>query len=647
MEVDKTSFQPLLLDILTAISQAHFVSFDLELSGVASKKKNGMGKPTLQERYEEVKEAAERYQILQIGLTCVHEDEQQGKYIARPYNFNINPVVEERLDVERIFSFQSGAVEFLLGCGFRMELPFTKGVPYLSRDEAKQAKKLASDRLQRSTIPDIQLAPEDSQSIEFMRRVRSEIDAWKSTKKPFRDFLNIGPVDQEFFHDPVQRGELSRFEKRLVHQLVRAEYPDLVSVSKRAFMQIVPFNQEREDAIKEQRMKEVKERIHRQTGFRWLVEAMSGGDLPHLDPRSFARNPVTGEAIFCDLNEISTRLSRATELLKRRRTVLVGHNLFTDLIYFYRTFIGKLPATIKEHQRNIHALFPMVIDTKYMATHNCGDINPASSLEQIADQLNMRTVPAIEVHPDHPKYLEGSAFHEAGYDSFLTAKIAVHLSTKLEAAGSYVGECRKEQFVLSEDEQGYDTAPEDIGGGVAVNGKTHDATSQESGGVSLSSAVNDLKEMVLGPPSKNNAKKSQRKKPKKTEASAGSRFAKPTIFDRLRNLTPSDLEDDDSDLADPTAPSPVIPDTDGPDALAVTLESPATWQHRAGPTLHASAAAKATTLNANPDEWTVMKKERSGGEEEMMPPFGTDFWRVYGNKLRVFGTREGLCDLTA
>ncbi|KAL2355890.1 ribonuclease H-like domain-containing protein [Cryomyces antarcticus] len=565
MEVDKTSFQPLLLDILTAISQAHFVSFDLELSGVASKKKNGMGKPTLQERYEEVKEAAERYQILQIGLTCVHEDEQQGKYIARPYNFNINPVVEERLDVERIFSFQSGAVEFLLGCGFRMELPFTKGVPYLSRDEAKQAKKLASDRLQRSTIPDIQLAPEDSQSIEFMRRVRSEIDAWKSTKKPFRDFLNIGPVDQEFFHDPVQRGELSRFEKRLVHQLVRAEYPDLVSVSKRAFMQIVPFNQEREDAIKEQRMKEVKERIHRQTGFRWLVEAMSGGDLPHLDPRSFARNPVTGEAIFCDLNEISTRLSRATELLKRRRTVLVGHNLFTDLIYFYRTFIGKLPATIKEHQRNIHALFPMVIDTKYMATHNCGDINPASSLEQIADQLNMRTVPAIEVHPDHPKYLEGSAFHEAGYDSFLTAKIAVHLSTKLEAAGSYVGD----------------------------------------------------------------------------------RFAKPTIFDRLRNLTPSDLEDDDSDLADPTAPSPVIPDTDGPDALAVTLESPATWQHRAGPTLHASAAAKATTLNANPDEWTVMKKERSGGEEEMMPPFGTDFWRVYGNKLRVFGTREGLCDLTA
>lgn len=29
----------------------------------------------------------------------------------------------------------------------------------------------------------------------------------------------------------------------------------------------------------------------------------------------------------------------------------------------------------------------------------------------------------------------------------------------------------------------------------------------------------------------------------------------------------------------------------------------------------------------------------------LMPPFGTDFWRVYRNKLRVFGTTEGVCHL--
>lgn len=31
---------------------------------------------------------------------------------------------------------------------------------------------------------------------------------------------------------------------------------------------------------------------------------------------------------------------------------------------------------------------------------------------------------------------------------------------------------------------------------------------------------------------------------------------------------------------------------------------------------------------------------------EMMPPFDSRFWKTYGNKLRVFGTVEGLCDLS-
>lgn len=86
MDVNRGSFYPLLLDILTDISESHFVSIDLELSGVPSKEswaKGGAGKPTLQERYLEVKEAAEKYQILQIGLTCVEQNLQDGNSTLR------------------------------------------------------------------------------------------------------------------------------------------------------------------------------------------------------------------------------------------------------------------------------------------------------------------------------------------------------------------------------------------------------------------------------------------------------------------------------------------------------------------------------------------------------------------------------------
>lgn len=74
MEVDKISFYPLLLDILTDISEAHFVAFDLEMSGVPTKKlktERSVGKPTLQERYLEIKEVS--YRLLQSHcITSMH-----------------------------------------------------------------------------------------------------------------------------------------------------------------------------------------------------------------------------------------------------------------------------------------------------------------------------------------------------------------------------------------------------------------------------------------------------------------------------------------------------------------------------------------------------------------------------------------------
>ena len=89
MEVERSSFHGLLPAILKVLSRAHFISFDLELSGIhdhrlgpRSTKKSELGAQTLQERYIEVKEAAEKYQILQVGLTCVEEDSESGKSYA-------------------------------------------------------------------------------------------------------------------------------------------------------------------------------------------------------------------------------------------------------------------------------------------------------------------------------------------------------------------------------------------------------------------------------------------------------------------------------------------------------------------------------------------------------------------------------------
>ena len=82
MDVPRQRFQESLPFILEDIVNAHFVSLDLEFSGIAGgqlnrPRTNGKasgGKQTLQERYADIKNAVERYQCLQLGLTCVMED---------------------------------------------------------------------------------------------------------------------------------------------------------------------------------------------------------------------------------------------------------------------------------------------------------------------------------------------------------------------------------------------------------------------------------------------------------------------------------------------------------------------------------------------------------------------------------------------
>ena len=85
MDVSRRQFQWQLPRILRAMSHSHFVAIDLELSGIQSRPSYfaraaevSKQKQTLQQRYEEIKDAAEKYQVLQIGLTCVDENLEEG-----------------------------------------------------------------------------------------------------------------------------------------------------------------------------------------------------------------------------------------------------------------------------------------------------------------------------------------------------------------------------------------------------------------------------------------------------------------------------------------------------------------------------------------------------------------------------------------
>ena len=395
MDVDAISFPHHLLGILIAISEADFVSFDLEYSGIPNRMpgriaRQDPGRATLQDRYAETKAGAERYTILQIGITCARFDYIANRYVLRPYNINLTPLLDERLDFERDVTFQTGAATFLMNNGFQMELPWTRGVPYLSREEAAWAKQHAYDRAdKKNVVADLQLKEEDVDSLDFVRRVREEITKFKSSNSRSLEITtHTGMKEQP---SPLA---ISRFEKRLVHQLVRAEFPDFVSISKNDCIIIKEYDAIREADNTAKQKRWARERIAKSTGFRWVFEALAHGDIDAIDPFYFAHSP-NGSVIAADIDNIRARFDRAAQRLKDRQPVLVGHNMFTDLVYLYQCFVGKLPDTLQEFCVAIHDLFPKIVDTKYLATFTGGDLNVSPTLQEIAERLEKQKLPDI------------------------------------------------------------------------------------------------------------------------------------------------------------------------------------------------------------------------------------------------------------
>jgi hypothetical protein len=66
-------------------------------------------------RYNEYKEASERFAIIQFGLCTFKWDEPSGRYIAKAFNFPIFPTsfAGGRSQPNRVFHVQAQAFDFL------------------------------------------------------------------------------------------------------------------------------------------------------------------------------------------------------------------------------------------------------------------------------------------------------------------------------------------------------------------------------------------------------------------------------------------------------------------------------------------------------------------------------------------------------
>lgn len=217
-------------------------------------------------------------------------------------------------------------------------------------------------------------------------------------------------------------------------------------------------------------------------------------------------------------------------------------------------------------------------------------MNASPTLQEIAEKIQDQPLPNIVTDSNHSKYKDAALFHEAGYDSLLTATILLRLSAKL-----------------------YVDHPHE-----------HDSDSDGSFRSAFEHPDGYSKPQTPSPPqlhlqplhqepvfAKKNTKKGKKgKKSKKHDASItpDSRFKSRNMFEQLT------IEDQDT-------PSPLDEDQNGNN-----VDLPF-WQDE--------------IYKPDTSSWVPLE-ERQREPMELIPAWDTDFWQKFGNTLRVYGTQEAV-----
>ncbi|KAF3906251.1 hypothetical protein ABW20_dc0102348 [Dactylellina cionopaga] len=270
--------------------------------------------------------------------------------------------------------------------GFDFNRLYGQGACYLSHSEEAYLRELR--RLHEEDLGhDIYI---DEAEEPMIKATRDAIDKWDLERKGDTGaFLNITPKQQDQVFNAYQR--------RLLHQLLRNEYPQLVGQSYDKHFQVQPKIKEREADKAKVREEIFENTLKEQRGVRLLVD-------------------------------------KIMELKKP----FVGHNCFGDLCYLYRMFIGELPATLDDFRRLLRNEFGMIVDTKFLALNMDHKLygEMSSGLQELTSKIGSQGLPKIDLHIGSCNYDSQTQDHEAGYDAWNTGRALVKMAVRMYVAGS-------------------------------------------------------------------------------------------------------------------------------------------------------------------------------------------------------------------
>ncbi|KAI1769250.1 CAF1-domain-containing protein [Hypoxylon sp. FL1150] len=428
MEVDRDNFYWMLPHILDEMQNAQFVAIDIEMSGIAS---GYCHKTPIPDAYTKIKEASERYQILQIGFTFIRYLEKPNGYTTRTISCYVSPLFPsgyftESLSrhLDRQFSISARSYSFLRRHGFNFSKAVDNGVYYLNRKEQKIAEEFCSFKGPKHEHIDPLSLDQESQQwySDTSKQIGEYVNkcAQVSTKERYEPSL------ETIIQNPYGR-DINGLQTRLIHQIIHEEYPTCnakripsghmagsfsVTVMTRAFT----------TQTKNRILANVNE-TKRLSGLQILFEALSGGSFAEKVDQQWVCHSDRASVGNDTWNEFNRKFNfhQCEANLKKNRPIIIGHNAFQDLAFIYQTFFEPLPPKVDDFLTSIHQLFPCIIDTKFMHTRRKHMMDQDRSLKYLDDYFANHKFPPIRHLSNLGDITTGP--HDAAYDSVMTANV--------------------------------------------------------------------------------------------------------------------------------------------------------------------------------------------------------------------------------
>lgn len=318
-----------------------------------------------------------------------HIQNNQGNFIEPPeflvrnYKFYLAP--SAKLSSREIL-LNPNSIQYLKDQDIDFNTWLSHGIPFITLEEAKSSLINFSTKQKEDIADDEDLEweePTDAQDVAFIARSMASLREWIDSAAPnasrrLSNNLSLGD-EQRLGIARVIPFPKKESLKACLKGKIKYEYPSLHWEKHHNQHVLVRLN-DTEKKLRDERKKRVAWRqMHLDSiGFTRVFQALSKACRGELENNSrldseyktfldHEKDGTTNEFIMKSMSQLDYIQSHRSG--KSRRVPIVVHNGFMDFLYLFSYFHdSKLPSTYEGVKELLHGYFPIVYDTKVLAT---------------------------------------------------------------------------------------------------------------------------------------------------------------------------------------------------------------------------------------------------------------------------------------